>query len=68
MSSWTSIADIRTQLLKRWQKGQFLAEVIEATDLFPLRITLKYPSTNQLGEDFASAREWVPQFPAGRKE
>lgn len=67
MSAWTSIADIRAQLLKRWQKGQFLAEAMEATDLFPLRIGFKHPSANQLGEDFASARLWVPQFQQAEK-
>lgn len=67
MSAWTSIADIKAQLLKRWEKGQFLAEGIEATDLFPLRIALKHPSANQLGEDFASARAWVLQFQQAEK-
>ena len=67
MSAWTSIAGIKAQLLKRWEKGQLLAEAIEATDLFPLRIALKHPSANQLGEDFASARAWVPQFQQAEK-
>ena len=68
MSAWTSIAGIKAQLLKRWEKGQFLAEAIESTDLFPLRIALKHPSANQLGEDFASARAVGSAVPAGRKE
>ncbi len=61
-NAWTSVVDIKNLLIKRWQKGQFLAESIEPSDLFPLRIPLKQPSASQLSEDYAVVRKWVQSF------
>jgi hypothetical protein len=66
-NTWTSVADIKNLLFKRWQKGQFLAEIIEPNDVFPLRIPVKYPSASQLGEDYAAVREWVQSFQQAEK-
>jgi hypothetical protein len=66
-NAWTSVADIKNLLFKRWQKGWFLAETIEPSDVFPLRIPLKYPSASQLGEDYAAVREWVQSFQEAEK-
>jgi hypothetical protein len=66
-NAWTSVADIKNLLLKRWQQGLFLAEIVEASDLFPLRIPLKYPSASQLGEDYASVRKWVQSIQEAEK-
>lgn len=68
--AWTSVADIRNQLLKRWQQGLFLweaIETIETSGLFPLRIPLKNPTPSQSGEDYSSVRTWVQSFQEAEK-
>lgn len=62
--SWTSPAELRAELEKRWQRGQILAEALADSGLFPLRIVLKPPSTVQIGDDFAAARAWVESWQA----
>lgn len=64
MSFWTTPADIRAELEKRWQRGQLLAETLAESGLFPLRLTLKQPTTAQLSADFAAARAWVESWQA----
>lgn len=68
--AWTSVADIKNQLLKRWQQGLFLWEAIETSEtsgVFPLRITLKNPTSSQSGEDYSSVRTWVQSFQEAEK-
>lgn len=62
MSHWTTPADIRAELEKRWQRGQLLAETLSDSGLFPLRLSLRQPSTAQLSDDFAAARSWVENW------
>ncbi|MCQ8105887.1 DUF3322 domain-containing protein [Methylomonas sp. SURF-2] len=59
---WTTPADIRAELEKRWQRGQLLTETLADSGLFPLRLNLKQPTTAQLGADFAAARAWVESW------
>lgn len=69
-SQWTTVADIKSLLLKRWQQGLFLREAIETSEtsgLFPLRIPLKNPTPSQSGEDYSSARTWVQSFQEAEK-
>lgn len=57
--NWTKPAEIRAELEKRWQRGQLLAETLADGGLFPLRLSLRQPSSAQLSDDFAAARAWV---------
>ncbi|MDD2759774.1 MAG: DUF2220 family protein [Methylomonas sp.] len=60
--NWTKPADMRAELEKRWQRGQILAETLADSGLFPLRLSLKAPTSAQLGTDFAAARAWVESW------
>lgn len=61
-SAWTTPADIRAELQKRWQRGQILAASLVDGGLFPLRLALKQPSSSQLADDFIVARNWVESW------
>lgn len=62
--SWSSPADLRTQLRKLWDNGRVLASLLasESEPLFPLRLVLKGPNSSELSQRFAAVREWVNQL------
>ncbi|HIJ31338.1 MAG TPA: hypothetical protein HPP89_07580, partial [Gammaproteobacteria bacterium] len=51
-NTWSTPTTIRSQLLKRWKRGDFLAAQITAEALFPLHLQLKRPNSRDLGEQF----------------
>ncbi|PLC49377.1 hypothetical protein CR159_13845 [Pollutimonas subterranea] len=57
--SWTTPADLRAQVQKRWSQGVLLRNLVEPADLFPLRLVLKGPSSTDMSERFEAVREWV---------
>jgi hypothetical protein len=58
-TAWTTVADLRAQVLRRWDKGELLAELVTAGELFPLRLSLRGPTSAELSERFEEARTWV---------
>ena len=56
--NWTTPADLRAQVGKLWDKGRLLACLVQAGDLFPLRLALKAPSSADLSERFDDVRAW----------
>ena len=65
MSAWTSPADLRAQLLRRWDQGELLAELVTPAPLFPLRLALRAPSSSELSERFDAARKWAADLQQG---
>lgn len=57
--AWTTTADLRAQVLRRWDKGELLAEIAAPGELFPLRLSLAGPSSSELSERFDEARAWA---------
>lgn len=45
--------------MSRWDAGLLLTESIESSTLFPMRLSIKSPSSTELGSDFSSAQNWV---------
>ena len=56
---WTTPADIKARLHRRWRRGEILASVLPAEPLFPLRLSLKGPTSAQITADFGAARDWI---------
>ena len=61
-NTWSTPTTIRSQLLKRWKRGDFLAAQITAEALFPLHLQLKRPNSRDLGEQFEAAQQWIQQL------
>ena len=59
---WTTPADIRGELLRRWGRGRLLADVAEPGELFPLRIGLRRPTSQELGSRFEEVRAWASEL------
>ena len=67
MTVWTSTAELRAQALRRWDRGELLAELVAPADLFPLRLTLRVPSSSDLSERFDAVRGWAAELQQGSR-
>ena len=62
---WTTPEDIRSQVQRLWNRGLLLTALVGESEMFPLRLTLKGPSSNELSERFADVRGWIAQLNDG---
>lgn len=58
-TGWSTPADIRAELMRRWKRGRLLTDDAEPGDLFPLRVSLKRPTSLELGTRFEEVRAWA---------
>ncbi|MEI6177623.1 MAG: DUF3322 domain-containing protein [Verrucomicrobiota bacterium] len=61
-NGWTTPADIKSLLRRRWQRGEILASSLTQDPLFPLRLSIKGPSSAQISADFGAARDWIAEW------
>ncbi|MDA8134363.1 MAG: DUF2220 family protein [Desulfobacteraceae bacterium] len=59
MMPWTRDKDIRIRLVKKWNKGELLAQCEGHSPFEPLRIPLKHPTAEELIHQFDAARTWI---------
>jgi hypothetical protein len=64
-TAWTTSADLRAQVLRRWDKGELLAELATPGELFPLRLSLRGPTSSELSERFDEVRAWAAGLQQG---
>lgn len=62
--SWSRPADLRAQLQKMWSRGDWLASLVSGEALFPLRLTLKSPTSAEMSERFDEVRSWISELRA----
>ncbi|MFD1556351.1 DUF3322 domain-containing protein [Paraburkholderia silviterrae] len=61
--SWTTPADLRARLERRWARGEWLRSLVDpGDDLFPLRLSLTAPSSVELASQFESVRAWIAEL------
>ena len=65
MSDWTTAAELREQVLRRWEKGDLLAHLVAPADLFPLRLVLRAPRSADWSERFGEVRDWSARLREG---
>jgi hypothetical protein len=63
--TWTTSADLRAQVLRRWDKGDLLGELAGPDELFPLRLSLRGPASSELSERFDEVRAWAAGLQQG---
>ncbi|MEP7056755.1 MAG: DUF3322 domain-containing protein [Caldimonas sp.] len=66
-SSWTTAADLRSQVQRLWDKGRLLACLVDDAELFPLRLVLKTPGSAELSDRFDEVRAWSGALQQGTK-
>ncbi len=64
MSKWTTPTDLRAQLQKSWDKGEWLRSLVTGQSIFPKELSLKTPTSAEMTHDFAAVRAWVKELDA----
>ena len=59
MTPWTTPDDLRTQVLRLWERDELLAAAL------PLRLSLRAPSSSELSERFDEVRNWAAALQQG---
>lgn len=62
--NWSTPATLKAQLSRYWERGELLREDPADAPRFPLRLTLKAPSSSELGDAFERVRTWVAELSA----
>ncbi|WP_295385126.1 DUF3322 domain-containing protein [uncultured Thiodictyon sp.] len=62
--NWTTPVDLKAQLRRLWERGELLRPLVTDEPRFPLRLTLKCPSSTELAEQFESVRGWIADLMA----
>ena len=65
-AAWTTAAELRAQVQRRWVRGELLADTVAAGGLFPLRLTLRGPGSAEWSERFDEVRQWAAALQAGQ--
>ena len=60
--AWTSPAELRSRLLREWDRGALPASILGGDPLFPLRLRIKGPDSGELPERFDEARAWIAKL------
>ena len=56
---WTGGKELKAQLMRLWERGELLADAVTGNTRFPLRLTLKAPSSADISDHFDAVRAWV---------
>lgn len=56
--NWSTAGDLRRQVERLWERGVILQDVWEETSVFPRRLVLKTPSSDDLAHQFPAVRDW----------
>lgn len=56
---WTTPPDLKAQVQKLWDRGLLLAPLAGGATVFPRRLTLKGPSSEELSARFPEVRAWI---------
>lgn len=62
--TWTTPADLKTQVQRFWDRGLLLAALAGGEPLFPRRLVLKGPTSRELSERFPEVRDWIARISA----
>jgi hypothetical protein len=65
MSDWTTAAALREQVRRRWDKGELLGERVSPAPLFPLRLVLRGPASDDWSLHFHAVRAWAAELQQG---
>lgn len=61
-SHWTLPADLRTQVVKLWERGELLTGLVTGEPLFPKRLVLKCPTSAEMASRFDEVRTWITEL------
>jgi len=62
--TWTDAKALKAQLARLWERGELLRDVVTGNARFPLRLSLKPPSSADITDRFNEVRAWVAELAA----
>lgn len=62
--TWTSPKELKTQLARLWERGELLRGAVTGNTRFPLRLSLKSPSSTDITDRFDAVRAWATELAA----
>lgn len=63
--NWSTAPELRAQVMRLWERGELLREGLDSgTSRFPLRLTLKTPTSDDITRRFDAVRAWVAAIAA----
>lgn len=62
--TWTGPKELKAQLTRLWERGEFLRDAVTGNVRFPLRLSLKPPSSAEITDRFDVVRAWVSELAA----
>lgn len=61
---WTTPTDLKSQLVRLWERGELLRDAVTCNVRFPLRLSLKTPSSVDITGRFNEVRAWAAELAA----
>lgn len=62
--TWTGPKELKAQLMRLWERGELLRDAVAGNARFPLRLTLKSPSSADITDRFDAVRAWAAELSA----
>jgi hypothetical protein len=62
--TWTGSKELKGQLARLWERGELLRDAMTGKALFPLRLSLKSPSSTDITDRFNEVRAWAAELAA----
>lgn len=59
---WAGPKELRAQLTRLWQRGELLRDAVTGNARFPLRLSLKSPSSADITNRFDEVRAWAAEL------
>lgn len=59
---WTTPKDLKAQLALLWDRGELLRDAVTGNTRFPLRLTIKGPTSGDITERFDAVRTWAAEL------
>jgi len=66
-SSWSTVADIRAKVRRRWDDGTLLRHHATGQAFPVIEVPLRRPRASEIGDDLGAVRDWVAAVDAGSR-
>lgn len=60
--SWTGPKELKAQLARLWERGELLRDAVTGQVRFPLRLSIKPPTSADITDRFNDVRAWVAEL------
>jgi hypothetical protein len=59
---WTTPADVRAAIRKKWDSGALAIRYLSGADWEPVPVVVRGPAVRDIGEQFADVRQWAARW------